>query len=143
MTVNSSGIYMLLGRYLLGLYFLVPGVAKVLAPDLQLALMHHHSIPYAIVLLYIAGIAQIAGAIALMSNRFVRIACIGFVIYILIINFSLHDFWNYSGGSAVRELQSFIKNLGILAGLLVLTGISVKRSLELKTIFSTDRNYSG
>ncbi|MCF6292102.1 MAG: DoxX family membrane protein [Robiginitomaculum sp.] len=142
MNLNSSGTYLLLGRYLLGLYFLAPGVAKILAPDLQLALMHHHSIPYAGVLLYIAGIAQIAGAIALMSNRFVRITCLGFVIYILIINFALHDFWNYSGGFAVRELQSFIKNLGILAGILVLASVSVKRPLKLKTIFIADRNYS-
>lgn len=143
MKFNLSGIYLLLGRYLLGLYFLVPGVAKLLSPDLQLVLMHYHNIPYAIALLYIAGIAQIAGSLALMSNRFVRIACLGFVAYILIINFSLHDFWNYSGGSAVRELQSFIKNLGIMAGLLVLAGVSVKRPLEFKTIFSTDKNYSG
>jgi len=36
----------------------------------------------------------------------------------------LHDFWNFSGVEGGHELQNFIKNLGILAGLLVLAGLS-------------------
>jgi putative oxidoreductase len=36
----------------------------------------------------------------------------------LLINVFMHDFWNdYPGGNAQHELQNFIKNLGIFAGL--------------------------
>ncbi len=126
---KSSLILITSGRVLLALYFFVPGLAKLLAPAQQLALMEHHNIPAALPLLYIAGAAQLLGALLLVSNRHVRKTCLGFVLYIIVINFCLHDFWHFTGMEAAHELQSFIKNLGILAGLLVLAGISPVRSL--------------
>jgi putative oxidoreductase len=40
----------------------------------------------------------------------------------LFINFGMHDFWNeYPNTDAGHEMQNFIKNLGIFAGLLVLS----------------------
>ena len=41
----------------------------------------------------------------------------------LLINVFMRDFWNdYPGGNPQHELQNFIKNLGIFAGLLLLAG---------------------
>jgi len=38
-----------------------------------------------------------------------------------LINIFIHDFWNLTGDpSQAHEAQNFIKNLGIIAGLLVL-----------------------
>lgn len=129
----------MVGRGLLGLYFLVPGLTKLLVPELQLALMYQHSIAYASLLIYLAGFGQVLGALALLTNRHVRFACLGFVVYVVMINFSMHDFWNYTDGAAVRELQSFIKNLAILAGLLVLAGASVRRKFIFRTVLLSDR----
>jgi putative oxidoreductase len=43
----------------------------------------------------------------------------------LLINVFMHDFWNdYPGGNPQHELQNFIKNLGIFAGLLLLAARS-------------------
>jgi putative oxidoreductase len=45
----------------------------------------------------------------------------------------MHDFWNaYDGGDQGHELQNFIKNLGIMAGLLFVAG-SPARSVESAT----------
>ncbi|MBL4871101.1 MAG: DoxX family protein [Robiginitomaculum sp.] len=143
MTHTGTNIWLIMGRSLLALYFFVPGIAKLLSPDMQLTLMVHHNIPFSIPLLYIAGIAQVIGAIFLMTNRHVRKTAFGYVLYILIINYTLHDFWHFEGIEAAHELQNFIKNLGILAGLLVLAGISPKRSLlplKLKTLFQSDNS---
>ena len=47
----------------------------------------------------------------------------------LVINVYMHDFWNvYEGGSAQHELQNFIKNLGIFAGLLILAARGAPRA---------------
>lgn len=134
-----SRAYITAGRVLLALYFLLPGVAKLIVPSSQLSLMEHHGIPYAPTLLMIAGIAQGFGALALLANRHVRLVSLGFVLYILVINGLLHDFWHFTGAEAAHEAQNFIKNLGILAGLLVLAGISPKRGFGLKGIHLTDR----
>ncbi len=123
---------------MLAVYFLLPGVAKLIAPASQLSLMQHHGIANAASLLIIAGVAQVLGALMLMTNRHVRTVCLGFVLYILIINATMHDFWNFSGAEAAHEVQNFIKNLGILAGLLVLAAISPKRGFGLKGVWKSD-----
>ena len=119
-----SRFLVLTGRALLALYFLVPGLAKILTPESQLALMKSRNLPLAEPLLFFAGAASIVGAGLLFTGRYVRFAALGFVVYVLLVNALLHDFWNLEGASAARELQNFIKNLGILAGLLVLAGQS-------------------
>ncbi len=133
-----SNILITFGRVLLALYFLLPGIAKLAAPAQQAALMQHHGIAYAAPLLIIAGAAQIIGALLLLSNRFVRFTSFGFVIYILLINMLLHGFWKFTGIEGLHEMQNFIKNLGILAGLLVLAGISAKRPLSIKGLKTSD-----
>ena len=135
---RSSQIMIITGRVLLALYFLLPGIAKLLAPASQLSLMQHHGIANAAILLLIAGIAQVLGALMLITNRHVRKVCLSFVLYILLINGLMHDFWHFTGTEAAHEIQNFIKNLGILAGLLVLAGISPKRSFGLKDLWKSD-----
>jgi len=127
MTDKASKFYITTGRILLALYFLLPGVAKLLVPASQVEMMQHHNIPYALPFLYIAGAAQVIGALLLFANRQVRLVSLGFVLYIIVINALMHDFWHFTGIEAAHELQNFIKNLGILAGLLVLAGISPKQ----------------
>jgi putative oxidoreductase len=127
------------GRILVALYFLVPGVAKFLAFDTHVAMMTAHNVPFPEILLLVAGIAQIVGALLLMANRFVRFSALGFVVYIVLINFMLHDFWNFTGVTGAHELQNFIKNLGILAGLLVLAGHSHWRMPTLKGLLLADK----
>jgi putative oxidoreductase len=127
------------GRALLGLYFLVPGIMKLLAPDAHVALMEHHGIAFAPPLMWFAALVNIGGGLALISGRHVRLVAFGFVIYILLVNALLHDFWNLDGAEGAHEMQNFIKNLGILAGLLVLAGVSSPRALAVSNWWKSDR----
>jgi len=138
---NSNGLIMG-ARILLALYFLLPGIAKFAAPDQQLELMIHHGLPYAAVLLMIAGVANVGGALLLLFNRYVKLTSLGFVLYIVLINFFLHDFWNFEGIEAAHETQNFFKNLGILAGLLALAGASPSRGLRLSGLAQSDAKAS-
>ena len=126
------------GRVLVGLYFLLPGLLKFAAFPMNLSLMNAHGIPNAAPLLIVAGVVQVTGAVLLMANRFVRFHALGFVAYILVINVLLHDFWNFSGTQGGHELQNFIKNLGILAGLLVLAGVSRWRTPTARGLLMSD-----
>lgn len=117
-----SSISIIIGRFLLGLYFLVPGIAKILAPAEQLQMMEAQNIPYAQALLMFAGVSSIIGGLALMSGRYVRLAAYGFVVYTLLVNVMIHPFWVIES-----ETQNFVKNLGIMAGLLVLAGYARPR----------------
>ena len=59
-----SNAFILSGRFLLGLYFLVPGLLKFAAPDMHLALMEAHSVPMAEPLMWVAAVANVAGGTA-------------------------------------------------------------------------------
>ena len=83
-------------------------------------LMQSHHIPWTSVLLAVALVANVVLASALILNVHVKKAALAAVVYILIINYFMHDFWHYSGIKAAHETQNFIKNLGILAGFLIL-----------------------
>ena len=140
MTRNDTNSRLLIsaGRWLLALYFLVPGVMKFLAFPMHVDLMNVHKVPYPETLLIIAGVAQVLGALLLLSNRFVRFAALGLAVYIILINLLLHDFWNFDGIQARHETQSFLKNLGIMAGLLILAGASTWRMPSIKGLLRSD-----
>lgn len=110
------------GRIILALYFLVPGVMKFVAWDMHIGLMEKHGMLFVPVLLAIAGCFQIGAAILLIANRHTAIVAILLAGLVLVINVSLHDFWNFTGIEGAHEMQNFVKNLGIFAGLLVLSG---------------------
>ena len=121
------------GRVLLALYFLVPGIMKFVSWDMHIQLMEKHDMPFSPVLLGLAGIFQIGAAALLIANRFTWLVALLLAGLVVVINVSLHDFWNYSGLEGAHEMQNFIKNLGILAGLLVLSGHSVPDSFKAKS----------
>ena len=137
-TPPTSNMMITTGRVLLALYFLLPGILKFTAAPMNISLMSAHGIPNPAALLVVAGVAQVAGALLLMTGRFVRFSALGLVAYILVINVLMHDFWNFSGVAGAHELQNFIKNLGILAGLLVLAGFSRWRMPSLKGLMMSD-----
>jgi putative oxidoreductase len=118
------------GRVLLALYFLVPGIMKFISWDMHIQLMEKHNMPFVPVLLALAGIFQIVAALMLIANRFTGIVALLLAGLVLVINISLHDFWNFSGLDGAHEMQNFIKNLGIFAGLLVLSGHSLPAFLQ-------------
>ncbi|WP_394200582.1 DoxX family protein [Shewanella waksmanii] len=111
-----------MGRVMLGLYFLLPGIMKFISWDTHVALMAKHQMVAIEPLLAIAAVVQIVAGLLLIANRYVAIVALGLALMVLVINVCLHDFWNLSGLEAAHEMQNFVKNLGIFAGLLVLGG---------------------
>lgn len=111
-----------LGQVLLGLYFILPGLAKFADWQMHIDLMTRHNVPFTEPLLFIAAIANLLLGGLLIANRHVAYAAFGCVAYILVINFNLHDFWNFSGMEGAHETQNFVKNLAIMAGCLILGG---------------------
>ena len=109
------------GRVLLGLYFVFPGIFKVTGFAGSLAYMELHGVSLALPLLLLTILLQVGGGLAIIFDRQTRTAALLLAGLTLLINLFMHDFWNdYPGGNPQHELQNFIKNLGIFAGLLLL-----------------------
>ena len=96
-----------------------------------MTLMETHGMIMVPALLAIAGITQIGASICLLFNKQVVICALGLAAMVLLINLNLHDFWNvYEGVDAKHEIQNFVKNMGIFAGLLLLSAISMGSDSE-------------
>ncbi|MDG6882529.1 DoxX [Phocoenobacter uteri] len=120
---NLAPVTMMVGRVLLGLYFVVPGIMKFAFWDMHIGLMQHHNMIFIPFLLATAGIVQIVLGSALIINRYTAFSALILAGLVILININLHDFWNFPA-----EQQNFIKNMAIFGGLLVLSGFSWKSS---------------
>ncbi len=123
MLKNSLSV---VGRCLLALYFLLPGILKFVAWDTHVALMEKHAMVMIPLFLAAAATLQILCSIGILLNRYTQWCALVLALMVLAINFQLHDFWNYTDTEAAHETQNFVKNLGIFAGLLVLSAYSWK-----------------
>ena len=110
------------GRVLLGLYFFLPGISKIPTYELTAEYMASHSIPLVIILLPFTIVLQLVLGITLIIGFRIKESTLILATLTIFINIGVHDFWNdYPNTDAGHETQNFIKNLGIFAGLLVLS----------------------
>ena len=123
MTKNLSVKYFYpAGRFLLGLYFLLPGLSKIFLFEEHLEVVTLNDVPFPIFSIVTVVAIQIFFGFMLIIGKFVHTSSLTLALVTLLINFYLHDFWNMSGDPGqVHESQNFIKNLGVFAGLLVLS----------------------
>jgi len=128
--MSQPGMLMdLTGRVLLGLYFLVPGVMKITGFAGMQAYMSQHGVPLVTPLLLLTIVLQVGGGLALIAGWQTRLAAFLLAGLVLLICVFMHDFWNsYEGVSQAHEMQNFIKNLGIFAGLLILAARGAPRA---------------
>ena len=118
MSINLFSI----GRVLIGIYFLLPGIAKVFLFSANLEVVIAKEVPFPVFSLSIVAMAQIIWGSFIIFGKHLKFSSIALAITTLLINFYIHDFWNLSGDpNQAHETQNFVKNIGILAGLLILS----------------------
>ncbi|MDA8878742.1 DoxX family protein [Porticoccaceae bacterium] len=113
--------YFVLGRTLLGLYFIVPGVTKVAGYQGYLDLMASKGVPLVEILLPLTILIQIGAGLFLIAGKNLRASALLLFGLTILINLFIHNFWALVGDPGqAHETQNFVKNLAIAAGLLVL-----------------------
>ena len=118
----------ILGRVLLGLYFLLPGIMKIMNFDGTLGYMATHGVPLVKPMLLLTILLEVGGGLALIAGWHTKLAAFLLAGLTLVICVYMHDFWNsYPGGSPQHEMQNFVKNLAIFAGLLILAARGAPR----------------
>ena len=119
----------ILGRVLLGLYFLLPGISKISEFDKMVAYMTQHGVPLVKPLLVLTILLEVGGGLALIVGWKTKYAAFLLAGLTLLISVFMHDFWKaYEGGDQGHEMQNFIKNLAIFAGLLILAARGAPRA---------------
>ncbi len=113
--------YFVLGRTLLGLYFIGPGITKVAGYEGYLDLMTSKGVPLVEVLLPLTILIQVGAGLFLIAGKNLRVSALLLFGLTILINLYIHNFWALAGDPGqAHETQNFVKNLAIAAGLLVL-----------------------
>ncbi len=113
----------LVGRALLGLYFIIPGITKITGWSGMTEYMTAHGVPLVPVLLVITIIVQIGGGLSLAIGYRTQLMAFLLAGLTLVISIFMHDFWNVEEAvQQQHETQNFIKNLAIMAGLMFAAG---------------------
>ena len=119
---NSVDKYIYLtGRVIIGLYFLVPGISKVLSFPEYIQIVTINEVPFPAFSLILVIICQLFFGSSIILGRCLKLGSLILAINIILFNFYIHDFWNINDAiNQKHEMQNFIKNIAILAGLLIL-----------------------
>ena len=126
MIKKTEDVILLFGRLIIGLYFLLPGaIAKMFNYDFTYSYMSDHEVPFTHVALVLTIIIQFICSLSIIIGWHSKISAFLLALLTIIINYYMHDFWNMELGIQFdHELQNFVKNLGIIAGLLILSASS-------------------
>ena len=119
--------FLLAGRGLLGLYFIVPGITKITGFAAMTEYMAAHNVPLVSVLLVLTIIIQIGGGACLAIGYRTQLMAFVLAGITLVISLFMHNFWAMEAGvEQAHETQNFVKNMAIMAGLMYAAGVSVR-----------------
>jgi len=110
----------LVGRIMLAAIFVLSGVMKLADFEGALGHLQAQGLPYASTLLAIAAIVEIAGGLSIISGFLTRLGSFALFLYLIPVTLVFHDFWNLAGQERIAQSASFMKNLAIMGGLLIL-----------------------
>ena len=121
MSDNIDKYIYLTGRVIIGLYFLIPGISKVLSFPEYIQIVTINEVPFPAFSLILVILCQLIFGSSIILGRFLKLGSLILAINIILFNFYIHDFWNINDViNQKHEMQNFIKNIAILAGLLIL-----------------------
>jgi putative oxidoreductase len=69
---------------------------------------------------YLIATIQLAGGLAILAGFKTRWVAYAFVAYLLLVDFSAHNFWDMQGAARGANMAHFYKNLAIIGGFLLL-----------------------
>ena len=118
-----ENLFTLAGRLLLAAYFFLPGVMKLADFEGTSGYMAAHGMVLIPLFLSLTIVMQIGGAVLLAVGYRVRLTAFLLAGLVLVISCVMHDFWNITEAlQQQHETQNFMKNMAIMAGLMVLAG---------------------
>ena len=126
---SSNDFWILIARILATAVFIKYGYPKLIDPTAILSYggtKHFMSIvaggaPAPIMLGYLIGAVETLGGIAILVGFKTRWVACAFVLYLILITYLSHNFWDMEGAARGMNESHFYKNMAIMAGFILLT----------------------
>jgi len=116
----STGLAPFAARLLICAIFVQGAFGKIFGWSGQAEYMASHGMRFIPPLLGAALVIEVLGVLALVTGYQARLAAFLMFVYLGIVSVMLHNFWTASGMSAATSQTQFLKNAGIMGGLLMI-----------------------
>ena len=115
---------MLLGRILMAVLFLVPGIRTLMAVSGTVGYFAKLGMPMPEVMVWVAIVIEIGGAAALILGWQTRRVAWLLILFVIIATAMAHRFWELSDPAQYfTQLNNFLKNVGVIGGLLIIGAV--------------------
>jgi putative oxidoreductase len=114
---------LLIGRLALIALYTTSAVGKFGALEQTASMIGSKGFPFAAALAFIAATAELIGALCIAIGYRTRAAALGLILYTIIVTIAFHGFWGLEGAARFAQYIQFMKNVGLIGGLIVIAGI--------------------
>ena len=120
--VLSDAVFPLGARIFISAIFVQGALGKILGWSGQAAYMQSHKLPAQLIptMLGVALLIEAAGVLCLLVGWQARAAAFVMFLYLGVVSVLLHNFWAAQGMAAAGMQTQFLKNVGIMGGLLMI-----------------------
>ena len=113
-------LFSLIGRFALGLVFVVSGYDKAMSWSGTAKMMSSAGLPMVPLLLALTIFVELVAGICVVLGFRTRLAAFVLCLFLLAVTPIFHPFWSLSGSAEAMQQAAFLKNLAIGGGLLIL-----------------------
>ncbi len=110
----------LIGRLLLVVLFLPAGLSKLSGFEGTVGYIDSVGLPLPAVAAALALVLEIAGSVALLVGFQTRLVAAALAVFTLVASVFFHGFWAAAPEQAFVQQLLFLKNIGVIGGLLIL-----------------------
>lgn len=115
-----EGEIMLVGRLLLGVLFLYNGYNHFAEYKGRVGYAQYKEIPAPSFSVIASGVMLVLGSIGIIAGIYPVISAGALAVFLIVATPLFHDFWSAEGEDRQNEFNHFLKNVGLLGGVLVL-----------------------
>jgi putative oxidoreductase len=120
--VLSDALFPLIARLFISAIFVQGALGKLTGWSGQAAYMRSHNLPGQLIpaMLGIALVIEALGVLCVIVGWQTRAAAFVMCLYLGVVSVLLHNFWAFQGMTAGGMQTQFLKNVGIMGGLLMI-----------------------
>ena len=120
MNEQLAEIVLIVGRVLMGGVFVYAGVEHFPALQPLTEMMRKRGVPLPLTVLVVGSLFQIALGLAVIAGVLVPWACLGLVVFTIAATIMFLNFWDMEGVARAGAKNTFVVNVALVGGLLVL-----------------------
>ncbi len=110
-----------LGRLLMGGYFLMMGVTHFMKNEMMTGYAASKGVPKPKLAVMAAGLLLIAGGLGILSGFYVEWSLLALVLFLVPVSFMMHAFWKESDPmKRMPDQVNFMKNMALLGSVLII-----------------------